>query len=384
MIDIFNVFNVLSEEEKIVWETARKFVDEELMPIMGEYFDKGDFPVHLIKRMGELGLFGVSLPEEYGCPGLSEIAYGLVMHEMERADSGIRTFSSVQTSLVMYPIYRFGSEEQKRKWLPKLAVGDTVGCFALTEADFGSDPVGMETKAVRDGDSFIINGSKMWITNGNIADIAIVWAKLDGEFQAFIIEKGTPGFSAKEIRGKVPIRLSVTSELYFDNCKIPKENILPDANNFKAALMCLNQARYSIAWGALGAATACYEDALQYSKERIQFDKPIASFQLIQTKLAYMVNEITKAQLILMQLGKLKDKGEEKYFQVSLAKMNNVEKALEISRLARDILGASGIVVENNVIRHVCNLEAVNTYEGTFDIQSLILGRLVTGISAFK
>lgn len=384
MIDLYNIFDELTQEEKIAWETARKFVDEELMPIMGDYFEKGDFPVHLIKKMGELGLLGVSLPEEYGCPGLSNIAYGLVMHELERADSGIRSFASVQSSLVMYPIFQFGSIEQKRKWLPKLAKGEAVGCFGLTEADHGSDPANIATKAEKKGDSYVINGSKMWITNGSIADVAVVWAKLDGEFRAFLIEKDTPGFTAKKMKGKIPLRLSITSELYFDDCVIPQENILPQAIGLKSALMCLNQARYSIAWGGLGAATGCYEDALKYAKERMQFDKPIASFQLIQSKFSYMVNEITKSQVLLMQLGRLKDKGEMKYYQVSLAKMNNISKALEIARMARDIFGAAGIVLEHNVIRHVCNLEAVNTYEGTFDIQSLILGRFVTGISAFK
>ena len=384
MVDYYQIFENLSEEERIAWETARKFVDEEVLPIISEYFENYKFPIHLVKRMGELGFIGVNLPEEYGCPGLNNMAYGLVMMELERGDSGIRSFASVQSSLAMYPIFTFGTEEQKKKFLPKMAKGELIGCFGLTEPDFGSDAGGIKTTAVKDDNSYILNGTKMWITNGSIADLAIVWAKLDGEIRGFIVEKGTPGFTTTEIKRKMSLRASVTSELYFEDCRIPEENILPKTKGLKSPLMCLNQARYSIAWGAVGSAIASYEAALNYAKERVQFGKPIASFQLVQKKLVWMLTEITKAELMLFQLARLKDAGKVKHTQISMAKMNNVNMALEIARVARDIHGANGITLDYPPIRHLLNLEAVNTYEGTYDIQTLIIGRDITGFQAFR
>ncbi len=384
MVDYYQIFENLPEEEKIAWETARRFVDDEIIPIIAEYFENYKFPIHLVKEMGELGLLGVNLPEEYGCPGLNNMAYGLVMMELERGDSGIRSFASVQSSLVMYPIFTFGSEEQKKKYLPKLAIGEMIGCFGLTEPDFGSDAGSIKTTAVDDGNHYILNGTKMWITNGSIADVAVVWAKLNGEIKGFIVEKGTPGFTTTEIKHKMSLRASVTSELHFEDCRIPKDNILPKTSGLKSALICLNQARYSIAWGSLGSAIASYEAALNYAKERIQFGKPIASFQLVQKKLVWMLTEITKAQLILAQLAKLKDAGKVKHTQISMAKMNNVSMALEIARVARDIHGANGITLDYVPIRHLLNMEAVNTYEGTYDIQTLIIGRDITGFQAFR
>ena len=384
MVDYFQVFENLSDEEKIAWETARKFVDEEVLPIINEYFENYKFPLHLVKKMGELGFLGINLPSEYGCPGLNNMAYGLVMMELERGDSGIRSFASVQSSLVMYPIFQFGSEEQKKKYLPELARGKLIGCFGLTEPDFGSDAGGIKTTAVKDGNSYVLNGTKMWITNGSIADIAVVWAKLNGEIRGFIVEKGTPGFTTVEIKRKMSLRASVTSELHFEDCRIPAENILPGTAGLKSALMCLNQARYSIAWGAIGSAIASYEAALNYARERIQFGKPIASFQLVQKKLVWMLTEITKAQLMMYQLARLKDSGKVKHTQISMAKMNNVNMALEIARVARDIHGANGITLDYPPIRHLLNMEAVNTYEGTYDIQTLIIGRDITGFQAFR
>ncbi len=384
MVDYFQIFENLPNEDKIAWETARRFVDEEVLPIISDYFENYKFPIHLVKKMGELGFLGINLPAEYSCPGLNNMAYGLVMMELERGDSGIRSFASVQSSLVMYPIYAFGSEEQKKKYLPELAKGNLIGCFGLTEPDFGSDAGGIKTTAVKDGNSYILNGTKMWITNGSIADIAVVWAKLDGEIYGFIVEKGTPGFTAAEIKRKMSLRASVTSELHFEDCRIPAENILPGTNGLKSALMCLNQARYSIAWGAIGSAIASYEAALNYAKERIQFGKPIASFQLVQKKLVWMLTEITKAQLMMYQLAKLKDAEKVKHTQISMAKMNNVNTALEIARVARDIHGANGITLDYPPIRHLLNLEAVNTYEGTYNIQTLIIGKDITGFQAFR
>lgn len=389
LFDYYDMESLLTEEEKIARDTARKFVEKEVLPIISQHFEEGKFLMHLIPKLGELGFLGSTLPEEYGCAGVNNVAYGLAMLELERGDAGMRSFASVQGGLVMYPIYEFGTEEQKKYWLPKLAKGEKIGCFGLTEPDYGSDPASLITKAVKDRNSYILNGNKMWITNGSIADVAVVWAKLDGEIRGFLVEKGTPGFSTQEIKHKFSLRASVTSELIFEDCRIPEENILPKSilpkgKGIKSALLCLNQARYSIAWGAIGSALACYETALKYAKERIQFGKPIASFQLIQQKLTYMITEITKAQLLCLRLARLKDEGKAKYTQISLAKMNNVYHASEIARQARDMLGAAGITLEHPVIRHMLNLESLKTYEGTHDIHILIIGADLTGIYAFE
>ncbi len=340
--------------------------------------------LELIQPLASLGVFSATLPEKYGCAGMNNVMYGLMMQELERGDSGVRSFASVQSGLVMYPIFRYGSEEQRMFWLPKLAKAEKIGCFGLTEPDHGSDPGGMKTKAVKNGDSYILNGAKMWITNGTIADVAVVWAKLDGEIQGFLVEKETAGFTAPEMKGKLSLRASVTSELIFQDCRIPAENLLPDALGLKAPLSCLTQARYGIAWGAVGAAMACFDTALQYTKTRKQFNKPLASFQLIQEKLVFMLTEITKAQLLNIQLGRLKDAKKIKFSQVSLAKRNNVDMALTTARLARDILGANGIIDVYPVMRHMNNLESVKTYEGTHDIHTLILWQEITGIPAFE
>ncbi|MBR9977755.1 MAG: acyl-CoA dehydrogenase family protein, partial [Bacteroidetes bacterium] len=342
------------------------------------------FPMHLPAMMADLGMFGPTLPEEYGCAGVNNVMYGLIMQELERGDSGIRSFASVQSSLVMYPVFRYGSEEQRQQWLPRLARAQAIGCFGLTEADHGSDPGGMATRATRDGGHFVLEGSKMWITNGTIADVALVWAKLDGEVRGFLVEKGTPGFSAPEMKGKHSLRASVTSELVFQDCRIPAANMLPDAVGLKAPLSCLTQARYGIAWGAIGAAEACYHTALEYAGTRKQFDKPIASFQLVQQKLVFMETEITKARLLALHLGRMKDDGSMTFAHVSMAKRNNVDIALTIARMARDILGANGILDEYPVMRHMNNLESVRTYEGTHDIHTLILGNYLTGIPAYS
>lgn len=381
-VDYFNIEELLTEEERIARDLARDFVENEVIPIIEQHNREGTFPLHLIKKMGELGFFGSNLTG-YGLPRIGNVAYGLIMQELERGDSSIRSFASVQGALVMYPIWSFGTEAQKERWLKKLHQGEAVGCFGLTEPDFGSDPASMATKAVKDGNSYVLNGTKLWITNGSIADVAVVWAKLDGIVRGFLVERGTPGFSAYDIHGKLSFRASITSELHFEDCRIPAENLLPGTNGLKSALMCLNQARYSIAWGALGAAMACYETALRYAKERIQFGRPIASFQLVQRKLVWMLTEITKGQLLCLRLGRLKDTGKLRHPQISMAKMNNVEKALEIARMARDILGASGLVDEYPVFRHLSNLETVYTYEGTHDIHTLIIGRDITGLDAF-
>jgi len=381
--DIYNIDSLLSEDEKLVRESVRQWVDEEVIPIIEDHYLKGEFPLELVPQMGEMGLLGANLPEKYGCAGINNVAYGLIMQELERGDSGLRSFASVQGGLVMYPIYTWGSEEQRQYWLPKLATGEMIGCYGLTEPDHGSDPGAMETVAVEDGNSYVLNGSKMWITNGTIADVAVVWAKLEGKVRGFLVEKGTPGFVAPEIKNKHSLRASVTSELVFQDCRIPKENILPGTNGLKHALSCLTQARYGIAWGAIGAAMACYDEALNFALSRVQFDRPVASFQLVQDKLVYMATEITKAQLLVLQLGRLKDRGQLHHVQVSLAKRNNVHHALEIARMARDILAANGIVSEYQTMRHMCNLESVKTYEGTHDIHTLIVGEYLTGIEAF-
>lgn len=386
LTDYMGFQGLLTDEEKLVRETARQFVNEEVLPIIEEHALNETFPSHLIGKMGELGFYGPNLPEKYGCAGLSNVAYGLLMYELERGDSGLRSFASVQGSLVMYPIYAYGSEAQKEYWLPKLATGEKIGCFGLTEPDFGSNPSGMRTNAVREANGkWRINGSKMWITNGSVADVAVVWAKTDEGVRGFLVEKGTPGFSAPKMHGKWSLRASVTSELVFEDVIVDEEqSLLPNVKGLKGPLGCLTQARYGIAWGALGAADACYQAALEYSLSRIQFDKPIASYQLQQRKLAEMVTEITKGQLLVMQLGRLKDQGNYSPAQVSMAKMNNVHVAINICRTARTILGANGIMSEYPIMRHANNLEAVYTYEGTHDMHLLIIGEKVTGISAFR
>ncbi|HEY7676812.1 MAG TPA: acyl-CoA dehydrogenase family protein [Candidatus Methylomirabilis sp.] len=382
-VDYYGVEALYTDEERMIRDVARDFVEHEFMPLVRQHHRDGTFPLELAPRMGKLGFLGAHL-HGYGLPGVSNVAYGLIMQELERGDSGLRSFASVQSSLSMYAIYAYGSEEQKAAWLPKMGAGEALGCFGLTEPDFGSDPGGMASRAVRTGDGYVLNGTKLWITNGSVADVAVVWAKLEGIIRGFLVERGTPGLSARDIHGKWSMRASITSELSLQECRIPAENLLPKAEGLKAPLGCLTQARYGIAWGAVGAAMACYDAALRYARERIQYGKPIASFQLVQRKLVAMLNEITKAQLLCLQLGRLKDQGTMRHTQVSLAKMNNVERALEIARMARDIFGAAGIVDEHPVIRHLLNLETVYTYEGTHDIHTLILGRDITGISALE
>ncbi len=383
-VDYFNADSLLSEEEMLVRNTVREFVDDNVVPIIEKHAREGTFPMDLIPKMAELGLFGATLPEKYGCAGMNNVAYGLTMQELERGDSGVRSFASVQSALVMYPIFAYGSDKQKDNWLPRLAKGDAIGCFGLTEPDYGSNPGGMITRAEEVSDGYIINGAKMWITNGTLADVAVVWAKLKGVVRGFLIEKGMKGFSAPEMKGKHSLRASVTSELIFQDVHIPKENILPNGGEgLKLPLGCLSQARYGIAWGAIGAAMACYDSALNYAKSRIQFDKPIASFQLTQEKLVHMLNEITKAQLLCLQLGRLKDAGKVRFQQISFAKRNNVYHALQIAREARSILGANGILDEYPVMRHAANLESVITYEGTHEMHTLIVGEDITGIAAF-
>ncbi len=383
-VDFFLTDELLSEDERMVRDTVRDWVSEKAEPVLGRHFEEGTVPTDLVTGMAEMGVFGANLPEEYGCAGMNNVAYGLLMQELERGDSGLRSFASVQGALVMYPIFTFGSEDQKRYWLPRLASGEKTGCFGLTEPDHGSDPGSMKTRAERKGDRWILNGAKSWITNGTIADIAVVWAKAEGEVRGFLVEKGANGFSAPEIKHKMSLRASITSQLIFEECAIPAENLLPKTRGLLSPLMCLNQARYGIAWGVLGAAMACYDAALRYSQERVQFDKPIGGFQLVQDKLVYMLSEITKGQLLALRLGRLKDEGKLDHSHVSLAKRNNCAVALEIARLARDILGANGISLEYPVIRHMCNLEAVKTYEGTHDIHTLILGQTITGHDAFR
>ncbi len=382
-VDYYNLDGLMSEEEILTRDTVREFVDDNVIPIIERHNRAGTFPEQLVPKMAELGMFGSTLPAKYGCAEMNNVAYGLVMQELERGDSGIRSFASVQSALVMYPIYTFGSEEQKDHWLPKLATAEKIGCFGLTEPDYGSNPGGMITRAEERGNCYVLNGAKMWITNGTIADVAVVWAKLNGVVHGFLVEKGTKGYTAPEMTGKLSLRASVTSELIFSDCEIPKENRLPKTEGLKSPLMCLNQARYGIAWGVIGAAMACYNAALDYAKSRIQFGKPIASFQITQEKLVYMLTEITKAQLLCLQLGRLKDQSKLRFQQVSLAKRNNVAQALEIARVAREILGANGILDEYPVMRHSANLESVKTYEGTHEMHTLIVGEDITGIPAF-
>ena len=381
--DLFDVRSLLSDEERMVQDTVARFTDERVIPIIGECFDEHRFPSELIPEIASLGLLGSSLPEEYGCANMSSVMYGLICQELERGDSGIRSFVSVQSSLCMYPIFAFGSEEQRRKYLPGMAKGEIIGCFGLTEPHGGSDPGNMKTHAKRDGGDWVINGGKMWITNGGVADIAIVWAMTEEGIQGFLIEKGTPGFTTQNILRKMSLRASVTSALFFDDVRIPDSQRLPNVRGLKGPLSCLTQARYGITWGPSGAAIACYREALEYSKNRIIFGKPIAGTQAVQLKLADMARRITLAQLLSLQLGRLKDAGNMQPTQVSLAKWNNVRMAIDIAREARDILGGAGITVEHCPIRHGLNLESVITYEGTETVHQWVVGREITGINAF-
>jgi glutaryl-CoA dehydrogenase len=383
--DYYVADDLLDFEHKTIRGSIRDWVNRSVLPIIEESAQKNEFPAHLIKELGNIGAFGPFIPAEYGGAGLDYISYGLIMTELERGDSGIRSAASVQSSLVMYPIFEFGSEDQRKKYLPMLAKGEIVGCFGLTEPNHGSDPGSMETKITDQGDHFLLNGSKMWITNSSIADIAVVWAKDEtGVIRGIIVEKGMPGFTAPETHGKWSLRASVTGELVFDNVKIPKENLLPNIQGLKGPLSCLNSARFGIAWGALGAAMDCYHTALNYSLERKQFKKPVAAFQLTQKKLAEMLTEITKGQLLALRLGQLKNQGKATASQISMAKRNNVEMALKIARDSRQILGAMGITGDFPIMRHMMNLESVITYEGTHDIHLLITGNEITGISAFE
>jgi glutaryl-CoA dehydrogenase len=387
-VDFYDMDSLLSEEERAVRDTVRSWVDENLMPIIGDAYIEGKFPEQLIPQMAELGFYGANLPERYGCAGLNNVAYGLIMQELERGDSGIRSFASVQGALVMYPIHEFGSDEQKDHWLPRLASGEDIGCFGLTEPDYGSNPGGMITTAREDGDGWVLNGTKMWITNGSQASVAIVWAKT-GEItdpstvRGFIVPTDTPGFSARDQQGKLSLRASDTSELILEDVRVPASALLPKSSGIKSPLMCLTQARYGIAWGGIGAAMACFEESVSYSQNRIMFDRPIAQTQLQQERLANMLTEITKAQFMTLQLGRLKDAGTMTPFQVSLAKRNNVNMATECAREARRLLGANGILAEYNSMRHMANLESVYTYEGTHDMHTLILGQKITGLNAF-
>jgi len=388
--DFYNIDSALSEEERAVRDTIRSFVDEKVLPIIGDCYIEGRFPKELVPQMAELGMFGANLPEEYGCAGLNNVSYGLIMQELERGDSGVRSFASVQGALVMYPIYAFGSEEQKRHFLPKMASGEIIGCFGLTEPDYGSNPSGMITRAHEQKDgSWVLNGAKMWITNGSTAQVAIVWAKVgddksDKAIRGFIVPTDAPGFSAKDQKGKLSLRASDTSELVLQDVKLPKTALLPKSSGIKSPLMCLTQARYGIAWGAMGAAIACYEEALDYAGNRVMFGRPIGGFQIQQQRLAEMLTELVKGQLLALHLGRLKDAGTFSPQQVSLAKRNNVSVATDIAREARRLLGANGILAEYSSMRHMANLESVYTYEGTHDIHTLILGQAITGLSAFE
>jgi glutaryl-CoA dehydrogenase len=385
-VDFIGFDAMLSEDERLVRDTARRFIDDNLIPIIEECNREGRFPRELVEPMAEMGFFGANL-HGYGCAGMSNVEYGLVTQEMERGDSGIRSFVSVQSALVMYPIYTFGSDEQKNEWLPAMARGENLGCFGLTEPDFGSNPGGMRTRARRNGTDYILNGEKMWITSGSIADVAVIWAKVEDEdnrVRGFLVPTSTPGFRAYDVHGKWSLRASVTSGLSLQDVRLPASALLPGTGGLKSPLMCLNQARYGIGWGALGAAMSCYDTALQYSLMRKQFrDQPIASHQMVQEKLAWMITEITKGQLLSLQVGRLKDSGKVSHEHISMAKRNNVAIALECARMARDVLGANGISDDYPVMRHMMNLESVKTYEGTQDIHTLIIGQAITGIAAF-
>jgi glutaryl-CoA dehydrogenase len=387
-VDFYDVGSLLSEEERAVRDTVRRFVDDEVMPVIGRHYLEGTFPRDLIPKMGELGLYGATLPEQYGCAGLNSVAYGLIMQELERGDSGLRSFASVQGGLVMYPIHAFGSEEQRQRWLPRLASGEAIGCFGLTEPDYGSNPGGMITTARETPGGWVLNGAKMWITSGSMAHVAVVWAKTGpvDDVQSicgFIVPTDTAGFTARDQKGKLSLRASDTSELVLEDVEVPKDALLPRSDGLKSPLMCLTQARYGIAWGAVGAAMACFDEAVRYARNRVMFGKPIGAFQLQQARLADMLTEITKAQLLCVQLGRLKDQGRASPQQVSLAKRNNVDMATECARETRRLLGANGILAEYQAMRHLANLESVYTYEGTHDIHTLILGQEITGISAF-
>jgi glutaryl-CoA dehydrogenase len=382
-MDFYDVDGLLTDEDRMVRDTVRDLVDREVIPRAAEHFREGTFPSYLVPKFGELGLLGAQI-QGYGCAGMSYTAYGVICRELERGDSGIRSFCSVQSSLVMHPIHRFGTEEQKKKWLPELAAGRKIGCFGLTEPDFGSNPAGMKTNAKKVQGGYLLNGNKYWITNASTADVSVVWARLDGRVRGFLVEKGTKGHKPEEIKGKYSLRASDTSGIVLEDCLVPEDAILPGAEGLKAPLSCLDSARYGIAWGALGAAQACLDEATRYSKTRIQFDRPIASFQLVQNKLAGMLTELTSGQLVAWRLGKLRDEGKHEPAQTSLAKRMNVDLALRAARVCRDILGASGITEEYQCLRHALNLESVYTYEGTHDIHGLVLGERITGIAAFK
>ena len=390
-VDFIEFDSLLSEDEILVRSNTRSFIEDKLVPVIESCNRDGRFPKELIRPMGELGFFGATLPD-YGCAGMNNVEAGLLYQELERGDSGIRSFVSVQSALVMYPIHTFGSPEQKSQWLPRLATGEKLGCFGLTEPDFGSNPSGMRTRARKDGDDYILNGEKMWITSGSIADVAVIWAKVEDpaaepgkeRIRGFLVETDRPGFSAQDVHGKWSLRASVTSGLSLQNVRVPAANLLPGSDGLKSPLMCLSQARYGIGWGVIGAAMACYDTALQYAKQRKQFrNQPIASHQLVQEKLAWMITEITKAQLLALQVGRLKDKGKAEFQHISMAKRNNVWMALECARLSRDILGANGIADDYPIMRHMMNLESVKTYEGTQDIHTLIIGQSITGIAAY-
>ncbi|MDE3110250.1 MAG: acyl-CoA dehydrogenase family protein [Acidobacteriota bacterium] len=383
-VDFLDVDGSFNDEELLARRTARQFVDERVLPAIDQHYREGTFPMELVLQMGELGFFGSNL-QGYGCAEMSNVAYGLVMQELERGDSGLRSFVSVQSALVMYPIHTYGTDAQKQRWLPLLQSGKAIGCFGLTEPQFGSNPGGMLTRAARHSNCYVLNGEKMWITNGSIADVAVVWARCeDGRVRGFLVERGTKGFTARDVHGKLSMRASITSGLSFNECEIPAENLLPGVDGLRGPLSCLTQARYGIGWGGIGAAMACYDTALQYAKSRKQFDnKPIAAHQLVQDKLAWMITEISKAQLMALHVGRLKDEGRAEPVHISMLKMNNVWMAREVARMARELLGANGIVEDFGVMRHMNNLESVYTYEGTHDIQRLIIGEHITGIAAF-
>jgi len=383
-VDYMHIDSLFGEDELLVRRTAREFISQEFIPLIRDCYREGRFPSQIIPKLGEMGFLGCNL-EGYGCPGMSNVEYGLVMQELERGDSGLRSFCSVQGALVMYPIHAFGTEEQKQRWLPEMAAGRRLGCFGLTEPGFGSNPSGMTTRAVRDGDHWVINGEKTWITSGTIADVAVVWARTDDGIRGFLVEKGTPGFTSSDIHGKLSMRASVTSSLAFADCRVPASAMLPGAQGLRSALACLTQARYGIAWGVIGAAMDCFETARQYTIDRKQFDdRPIASHQLVQEKLANMITEITKAQALTIHAGRLKDQGKLEPAHVSMIKRNNVAIALDVARDARDLLGGNGIIDDYPIFRHMCNLETVKTYEGTDHIHTLVIGERVTGIPAYR
>jgi glutaryl-CoA dehydrogenase len=383
LVDFYRTDDLLTEDERLVRSTVGRFVDQRFLPIIADHYERATFPMEILPELARLGVFGMHL-HGYGAAGMSNVMYGLACQELERGDSGLRSFVSVQGSLCMFPIHRYGSEEQKQRWLPRMAAGEVIGCFGLTEPEFGSNPAGMATRARRDGKDWVLNGTKRWITNGNVADLTIVWARSEQGIRGFLVEKGTKGFEAREIHHKLSMRASVTSELILDDVRVPAGNELPGAQGLKAPLSCLNEARYGIVWGVLGAAIACYRSALGYSMARVQFDRPIAGYQLTQEKLVNMLIEITKGQLLALQLGRLKDQGNATATQISMAKLNNVREALQIAREARTILGANGISLEYPVMRHMNNLETVLTYEGTSEIHMLAIGEEITGLSAFK